>query len=1084
MNKHPLSLILFIIGLLTIILFVGFLAQDPQSFMPTTMEASVSGSSPGDESETRSKDEEDLILSQEVIENLIADGDFSARQQLWQEALASYGEANKIAPNNRQAALGMGQLLSVIGEAEQAIPKFERALELSMNTQDKVEVLNYYGKFLKAHRRKSEAITQFEALLALQPNHGYAAFHLGDLYRSQGRFEEALTYYVAALNAMPGHAPSRMGRSFCLIRLHRYAEARDRLEQDRRLFPQELTFRHALARIMAAAPMKSLRDGPQALAILNNILGHIDIYPQLAESLAMALAEVGNFRRAESIQATAIAKVGLDYPKERVDQMESLRKLYAAGKPCRQPWYDDDPIFYRDSYEPEQVTEYNRSNLSWKAPNLPMTSRLKQIAQQADSSQIIYLNRDRAQNLQSQLDTINELEPFLSLQPLLAKELLRAGNSMDARLALEKIETVLERNGHKLDKDDQLNYLHALAMTNFRLGEQENCQASHNPDSCILPISGHGVHQIERGSRAAIEHYTKILELDPNDLKAQWFLNLAYMTLGEFPDKVPKEYLIDASVFESDIAFPRFVDTATDIGLDLHSMAGGVIADDFDNDGLLDLFISQWGLNDQIRYFRNNGAGGFEELTESAQLLGITGGLNIMQTDYDNNGFLDVFILRGAWLGEAGEHPNSLLRNNGDGTFTDVTEKAGLLSFRPTQTATWLDYNNDGHIDLFVGNETSKTIYPAELYQNNGNGTFREVAREAGIADLGHIKAVASGDFDNDGRVDIFLSRYGQENKLYRNLGPNPTGDRTIWRFEDVTRKAGVGEPLHSFPAWFFDYDNDGHLDLFVSDYSNFQFQSVISDFLGQDVPGERARLFRNRGDGTFEDTSDKARLSHPFVTMGSNFGDLDNDGFLDFYLGTGTPMMNMVVPNRLFHNQGGKTFADVTFSSGLGHLQKGHGISFADLDNDGDQDIYTVMGGAFEGDGYPNAFFQNPGFGNDWIKIKLRGEASNRAGIGARLAIKVRNGNGDPRTIFKTVNSGGSFGANPLRAELGLGKDATVEALSVLWPASGHTQTFHDLRANRAYLITENQEEVTPIQLPKITLGDGESMDHHHPPE
>src|SRR5439155_587154 len=273
------------------------------------------------------------------------------------------------------------------------------------------------------------------------------------------------------------------------------------------------------------------------------------------------------------------------------------------------------------------------------------------------------------------------------------------------------------------------------------------------------------------------------------------------------------------------------------------------IMEDFDGDGFLDLMISSWDLNEQLRLFHNNGDGTFTDRTAQAGLTGELGGLNIMQTDYNNDGFPDVFILRGAWRGEGGCHPNSLLRNNGDGIFEDVTEEAGLLSFHPTQTAVWFDFNNDGWLDLFIGNETARTnaLHPCELYRNNGDGTFTECARESGISHLAFVKAVASADYNGDGLPDLYLSCRGSRNALYRNEGPRdgskptpsspspPPGERAglpteasakagvrgrpsklPWHFTNVATAAGVTEPLFSFPAWFFDYDNDGWPDIFV----------------------------------------------------------------------------------------------------------------------------------------------------------------------------------------------------------------------------------------------------------------------------
>src|SRR6185503_10312692 len=154
---------------------------------------------------------------------------------------------------------------------------------------------------------------------------------------------------------------------------------------------------------------------------------------------------------------------------------------------------------------------------------------------------------------------------------------------------------------------------------------------------------------------------------------------------------------------------------------------------------------------------------------------------------------------------------------------------------------------------------------------------------------------------------------------------------------------------------------------------------------------------------------------------MGCNFGDFDNDGWIDFYLGTGDPNLANLMPNRAFRNAEGRFFQDVTTSSGMGHLQKGHGVSFADLDNDGDQDIYHSVGGAYEGDFYRNALFENPGNSNRWITLKLEGVKSNRPALGARIKVVLDTKSGE-RAIHRVVSTGSTFGNNPFRQEIGLG--------------------------------------------------------------
>ncbi|HIN80882.1 MAG TPA: VCBS repeat-containing protein, partial [Planctomycetes bacterium] len=207
--------------------------------------------------------------------------------------------------------------------------------------------------------------------------------------------------------------------------------------------------------------------------------------------------------------------------------------------------------------------------------------------------------------------------------------------------------------------------------------------------------------------------------------------------------------------------------------------------------------------------------------------------------------------LRGAWLGDAGHHPNTLLRNDG-ATFTDVTESSGILSFPPTQTADWGDYDRDGDLDLFVGNESAGSeVHPCELFENQGDGTFVEVADKVGLQHIAYVKGVAWGDIDNDGDLDLYLSTMGSSNALYENLGPASEGEKP--RFRDITEGAEVGAPQLSFPTWFWDYDHDGRLDILAGSYGSFEesmLEGVVADYLGQPTADEGIRLYKNLGGG------------------------------------------------------------------------------------------------------------------------------------------------------------------------------------------------------------------------------------------
>ncbi len=656
-----------------------------------------------------------------------------------------------------------------------------------------------------------------------------------------------------------------------------------------------------------------------------------------------------------------------------------------------------------------------------------------------------HANKARVRALRAVIPPADPVER-VHYESLLGQELLRSGDSEAAIAQFSAILDTIDAAPDLFNDAYRLGVMDHLALSYLRLGEQENCVANPNTERCLLPISSGGVHTLKRGSRAAMAVYSDILASDPGDFNSLWLLNLASMTLGEYPEGVPQPWRIPPQALEAEDDVGRFVDIARLLGVDVMGLSGGVVMEDLSGNGHLDIMASSWGLRDPLRYFVNTGAGTFEDRSEDARLGGIVGGLNLVHADYDNDGDVDVLVLRGAWL--AAGHPNSLLRNRGNGTFDDVTVAAGLYARHPTQTATWADFNNDGHLDLFVGNESNAEagLHFCEYFRNRGDGTFEEVSREVGLLVSGYVKAVVSGDYDNDGWVDLYVSRYGESNLLLRNLGGAG--------FEEVASQAGVTEPADSFPAWFWDYDNDGWLDLFVSGWRA-TAADVAAEYLGLPGGDEKPRLYRNNGDGTFTDVARSLGLNRVMYTMGSNFGDLDNDGWLDFYVGTGDPDLRALMPNRMFRNDRAKRFLEVTATGGFGHLQKGHGVAFGDLDHDGDQDIYAVMGGAFEGDLAMNVLFENPGHGHAWITLALEGVESNRSAIGARIRVDLDSDAG-PRTIHRVVTTGGSFGSSSLRQEIGLGNASAIRAVEVYWPASRTTQRLEAVAMRQEIRIRE----------------------------
>jgi hypothetical protein len=593
-------------------------------------------------------------------------------------------------------------------------------------------------------------------------------------------------------------------------------------------------------------------------------------------------------------------------------------------------------------------------------------------------------------------------------------------------------------------------------VTALRRGENDNCIMCRGESSCILPIVPAAVHQKREGSRLAIHHFTEYLQQFPDDLGVRWLLNLAHMTLGEHPDKVDPRFLVSLDRYRnSEFNIGKFRDIGHLVGVDRFNQAGGAIMEDFDNDGLLDIFVTCFDATLSAAYFRNRGDGTFADRSREAQLSGQTGGLVCYQTDYNNDGRVDIFIPRGAWY----PHPvrPSLLRNDGAKGFTDVTREAGLLDPVNSNGAAWADYDNDGWLDLFVCCEQQ----PNRLYHNRGDGTFEEMSEKAGLRESNQkvfCKGAAWVDFDNDNDPDLFINNLGGPAELYCNNGHG--------MFTNVTSQMGIAGPYRGFSCWAWDYDNDGWLDIFATSYDR-TLGDVVNGLNGQPHGRYPNSLYHNRAGKGFEDVTRDSGLDMVFATMGSNYADFDNDGFLDMYLSTGDPSLSTLVPNRMFKNVGGKRFAEITGSSGTGHLQKGHAVACGDWDRDGDVDLFVEMGGVINGDKYHNVLFQNPGQGNHSLTVKVVGRKTNRAAVGAR--IKLVTAGRDPLTIHRHVSSGSSFGANALEQTIGLGKADRVAVLEVHWPTSKTTQVVRDIAADQGIEITEFAESYRRLTWQRI---------------
>ena len=481
---------------------------------------------------------------------------------------------------------------------------------------------------------------------------------------------------------------------------------------------------------------------------------------------------------------------------------------------------------------------------------------------------------------------------------------------------------------------------------------------------------------------------------------------------------------------------------------------------DYNMDGYLDLYAVNGsylpGINDPYpegrdpakewfnHLYRNNGDGTFTDVTQQAG-VGDTGyGMGVVVGDYDNDGDSDIYVTNYG--------PNVLYRNNGDGTFSDVTEEAGVGCALWSVHATFLDYDNDGHIDLYVGNylefDPGYRYYfgpegfpgplayegqPDVLYHNNGDGTFTDVTKKAGVYHPeGRAMSVTSADYDNDGDMDIFVANDAMENYLYRNNGD---GTFTNVALEKNVAFGGFGEATSSMGPTFEDIDNDGDLDLFVPD-------------MGYNC------LYRNDGD-VFQEITAAAGIAEvvgQYTSWAGAVFDYDNDGYRDIFISNGDAHHLYTEEDLLFRNNGNATFTDVSPRSG-DYFSKaeyiGRGAAIGDYDNDGDLDVFVLN---VQG---PAILLRNEGGNrNHYLSVRTIGTKSNRDGIGARIQVVA----GDLKQIAEVRAGANYLSHNDSKAHFGLREHTQVDRLEIRWP-SGIVQTLQNLEADQILTVTEPSE-------------------------
>ena len=550
---------------------------------------------------------------------------------------------------------------------------------------------------------------------------------------------------------------------------------------------------------------------------------------------------------------------------------------------------------------------------------------------------------------------------------------------------------------------------------------------------------------------SAARNFYEVLQWRATDID-RYLLKVAVDQIEGPKPQLPQNVLFPEAKSSFDPAVAanlRFKDIAPELGINRLDGNGTPAWGDYDGDGKQDLFLS--GAGTFIAVYRNEG-NKFTEVTDKVGLGKVPSGYSMNLVDYDNDGKLDLYICYNGWNGGM---KNRLFHNVG-GRFVDVSKASGADDAGDGFVSLWGDLDNDGYPDLVIANGVLKDGSTPQIYRNNGNGTFTNMTLAAGIKEPPQFGAIgiALGDFDKDGKLDIFINGLGDApNRLYRNDGN--------WRFTEVAKKAGVTQPAHNgFVSFFFDYNNDGWPDLMTVSLA--AWPAVVEGLKdgyaprsAKEVHPDSTRLFRNNRDGTFTDVTFDAKLYFPMGTMGAGVADLDNDGYLDIYFGTGDPQLTRLEPNRFFRNNGDGTFSDWTRQVGFARPgNKGHGVTFLDIDGDGRLAVYAQLGGHYPGDMAYNAFYKNIGAGeHHWLEIDLEGTKSNRFAIGAQVTAKAAG-----LTVFREIKGSEGFGAtSPYRVHMGLGRQEQIDELEIRWPGGG-IQKFSKVKTNQVLKVREPQ--------------------------
>ncbi len=632
------------------------------------------------------------------------------------------------------------------------------------------------------------------------------------------------------------------------------------------------------------------------------------------------------------------------------------------------------------------------------------------------------------------MESTSDIAPFVRLQynELIDRHLERLAKDPNDNATRRELGRVYIKCGRYADAIDELQ----------AAGRDPDVRADAMYDSCVA-------HYRSGKFQGAIQDGVAAMTANPDHERARYWLWLSAQQTGGYPATVRSQFRMAPQAGMGHTKL-RYENIAARIGLNKTSGGRGTAVFDYNNDGLPDIAITS--AHGGTSLYRNNGDGTFTDVSIESGLDQAVNGFSIIAGDYDNDGFTDLYVTRLGWYAGDG----TLFHNNGDGTFTDVTVAAGLATWGPCFSASWVDYDCDGYLDLFIPNNAGGVFdrhVPNRLFHNNGDGTFTDVTEKAGVGGLMPAIGSAWGDYNNDGFPDLFVSGMGHAQLLRNN------GDGT---FTDVSARAGITDPSIGTVCAWVDYDNDGWLD--IAQYVWSDYEDIIQTMRSGHGPddGKPFRIYHNNRDGTFTMMDRELGLDGCWGTMSGTFGDLDNDGNIDFVLGNGAPPMDRIEPMIILQSDGFK-YSNITFSAGLPFTGKSHGANCADLFGDGRLSVIVAAGGLYPGDLMTSTVFCPKERTGNYLNVRLKGTKCNRDAIGARVTLFA----GGKRQM-REVGGGTNFGCLPTEQHFGLGELTAIRSIEIRWPG-GDYQHVENPPVNATISIIEGEPGFKQQHFPPV---------------